>query len=576
MRSNSFKANTKNKTNVLEVGNTYGKKLPIKFDITMMNSLIGYVFKRSPQITRKTLNNLKSLFAIVDERQYENNDKLRARFEFLTKAIEARVDSGIESEAIMLNYCTDDNMNEENQDIIQNIGAYKKLNYEEIGFINRSVQDRLKYAYLSSVKGELYDIIERMELGNYRSYKEINDKLVSLCKKVIEKSRSINVVDQTDTFSLDPKMFDELVTNIVQKLKDPTSILRTGIQCLNEILVKGYHSKRVYYFMGLPGGFKSGILLKSAIDIMKYNKGIPAKKEGHRKTVLIVTMENTVEETVERLFNMTVSPEDIRDFDTDAIIKGLKQEGQMTIANKDDIDLVIKYYPNRSISTDDLYTIIDDLEDENREVIALILDYIKRIRPFEVAREEKEELKNISNELKTLAIARDIPIITAHQLNRGAATIVDSSLENSKTDVTKQIGRGNIGTAWEIMENADWVSIINIEQKRETNQYYLTFKRVKIRYKFDSELSYFNHPFVAENRVRLMDDLGYPEHLSEISLSSDLQGGELVMKKGKRTSSDRTMVDADSNDAVSVFNFKLRSLEKQIIPGAHLLEDEAV
>ena len=51
----------------------------------------------------------------------------------------------------------------------------------------------------------------------------------------------------------------------------------------------------------------------------------------------------------------------------------------------------------------DLYGIIKDLYDDGTEVIALILDYVKRIRPAEKGASEKEELKNITNELKTLA-----------------------------------------------------------------------------------------------------------------------------------------------------------------------------
>ena len=45
--------------------------------------------------------------------------------------------------------------------------------------------------------------------------------------------------------------------------------------------------------------------------------------------------------------------------------------------------VVIKYYPNKSISTGDLYGIINDMSDEGNEVVALILDYVKRIKAVE-------------------------------------------------------------------------------------------------------------------------------------------------------------------------------------------------
>ena len=116
-----------------------------------------------------------------------------------------------------------------------------------------------------------------------------------------------------------------------------------------------------------------------------FSIGVPVKKDGHRPVVLIVTMENTVEESVERLFNMTVTPTDIRNFTPSEVIEKLKSEGGMTLADDNDIDIIIKYYPNRSIDTGDLYTIIEELSDDNKEVIALVLDYIKRIRPAEYA-----------------------------------------------------------------------------------------------------------------------------------------------------------------------------------------------
>jgi hypothetical protein len=101
-------------------------------------------------------------------------------------------------------------------------------------------------------------------------------------------------MDDVNTFSLDEETYDDNMTDIVNKLRDPARILKTGIQKLNQILAPGYMSKRLYIYMGLPAGFKSGILLKTATDIKKYNKGMPTKHAGKRKTVLIITMENSV------------------------------------------------------------------------------------------------------------------------------------------------------------------------------------------------------------------------------------------------------------------------------------------
>jgi len=529
------------------------KKIPLKFDITMLNMLVGYLFKKSAQITRKSLTSMNKLFTIIDERVYEGNEQLEARLNFINRALKARLELGMENENVIINFCRTDNYNKENDEIIKNLEIYKRINFEEIKFINKAVEDRLQYADLFNYKDHLYSTVEKLDSGDYDSFQEINNELLSICKVIVNNSRKIKVVEEVDTFSLDPETFEDNVTDIVNRLKDPSRILKTGLQKLNQILAPGYQSKRLYMYMGLPAGFKSGILLKTARDIKKFNKGVMTKKAGKSPCVLLVTMENSVEESIERLFNMTVTPDDIRNFTAKQVVKMLKEQGELILKDDEDIDIIIKYYPNRSIDTNDLYTIIEELSDDNKEVIALILDYIKRIRPAEKAKDEKEELKNVTNELKNLATELDIPVITAHQLNRAGAGAVDAAMQANKEDLARFVGRANVGSAWEVVENSDWCCIINVEKKRDTGQYYLTFKRVKIRYRDPNDLGYFNHPFVMGNRMQLIDDMGLDKPLSEESLSSDFEGVELGNKKGKRNATEREVID-DDNDS-DIFEF---------------------
>ena len=210
----------------------------------------------------------------------------------------------------------------------------------------------------------------------------------------------------------------------IWKLKDRNRVYVTGIQRLNTILSPGYMSKKLYTYLAFPGKGKSTILLKSALDIRKYNKGIQTKDPDKRPAILFLDLENGYEETVER-------------------VKKLKDKGGLKLTEENNIDIIIKVCKNRELSTSDLYTIIDNLGDEGIEVITLIVDYLKRIRPFEkAALSEKEELKNITNELKEIAKYYDIPVITAQQLNRSGAAVVDAAIQANKEDVTRLVGMG--------------------------------------------------------------------------------------------------------------------------------------
>ena len=183
------------------------------------------------------------------------------------------------------------------------------------------------------------------------------------------------------------------------------------------------------------------------------------------------------------------------------------------------------------------------MADEGIEVIALVIDYMKRLRPAEKAGSEKEELKNISNELKDIAKFFDIPVITAQQLNRSGAAVIDAALQANKEDVTRLVGSDSIAGAWEIQENSDMTIIINPETKADTGEQYLTFKMLKRRYRSHEtdeklkKLEYFNHPFEPGNGIRLIDDIYLNKSLSLTSLSSQLV--ETEEKRGKKNAIDR-------------------------------------
>jgi hypothetical protein len=428
------------------------KKLPMKFDISMLNMCIGYVFKKSTQITRKSLMNMKRLFDIIDETVYVGNDQLNVRFEFIKNALDAMLSQGFETEQVIINYCSEHASDKKIfDDVLSNLPVYTKINYEEIKYINKAVEDRLKYYFIYNYKDMLYETVERIDSGDYRSFAEINETLANICTELITHTRRVKNIDSTNEFSLGDENFETSLIDVVTTLKNPARQIKTGIQKLNEILSPAFMSGRLYIFMGLPGGFKSGMLLKILRDTKKFNGDIQVKKPGKKPCVLLITMENDVNETVERLFNMIVSDENIRKFTPKQVIKLIKENGELTVNNNNEMDIIIRYYPNRSIDTSDIYTIIDDLADEGKEVVLFLLDYIKRIRPAEKAKDEKEELKNITNELKTLALNYDIPVVTAHQLNRSGAATVDAAMQSNKEDLARFLGRSNVGSAWEVI-----------------------------------------------------------------------------------------------------------------------------
>lgn len=525
------------------------KKMMLKMDIGLLDKIIAFVYSSSKLRTRKVLTNIQKLFSLIDEKVFETNEELKARDMVIRYSLIAILEEGIEAGAMIKQYCKDTitSTNPLVEWVVDNVCGVEKITYEESKFLIASIEDKLQFGYVITLKDIFKKILDKIDEGDFKTYKKVRDDLYNIAAAIINIKREVNSIDSSSRFSLVNDIFENIVTDSVNKLKDKNRVFLTGIKRLNTILAPGYMSKRLYTYLAFPGGGKSQILLKAALDIKKYNNVEP-KDPSKRPTVLMITMENDIDETVERIFNMTVMSDDIRNFTPKQVIRHLKKEGNLTLETDNDIDIMIMYLPNRSIDTNDLYSIIKDLNDGGAEVIALILDYLKRIKPFEKGLTEKEELKNITNELKTLAKILDIPVITAQQLNRTASSVVDAALQNRKSDVTRLVGKDGVAGAWEIIENSDVVIVINQEIKYDTNELFLTFKLLKRRYRSSEtrkelrSLDYFNHPYEEENTIRLIDDIYMKKSVSLLSLSSTLMSYEDAKKKFDREKKEDTKI----------------------------------
>ena len=564
-----FHANIRKKLSELRA-----QKLPIKIDITTLDMTIQFLYKDGALKTRKALTNIDKLFKSLDKDIYtEKEVELTNRIWIIERTLEGYLREGLVQEEVVKNYCKlDSECDDYKASILDQITSQKKqINYEESKYLLRQIDERLAFGYTVTLKHIVQELFALIDESDPRSYKSLQDDLYQIANSIINIKRRTNSLGADQTFSLQDEVFETVLFDSMEKLNNRNRIFITGIKHLNTFLAPGYMSKRLYTYLAFPGGGKSQILLKTAWDIKKYNSGIECKNPDHRPAVLMITMENSIEETIERIFNMVSSDDDIRNYSPKQVKKMLKKDG-LTLTDKDNIDIIIKYYPNRSIDTNDLYGIIQDLEDEGIEVIALILDYLKRIRPAEKAMTEKEELKNITNELKDLATYWDIPVITAQQLNRTASAIVDAAIQAKKSDVTKLVGRDGVAGAWEIIENSDVVIIINREKKLGTDEVYMTFKLLKRRYRSADndeklrELEYFNHPYAKGSSIRLVDDIEMGESISLTSLSSEFVALENNTKRGKKNATEREQIRKkdDDEDTLEISSFEPFDMNKQI------------
>lgn len=415
----------------------------------------------------------------------------------------------------------------EDPEIIQNVELLRKeptiKSQAEVTRLCMILSDYIKYAKILQVKKSFIktlDMIEDEEAG----VKEVVDAMYQISTQVQQAYNTANISEISHTF--DTADIDGMRT-VIAETKDSRNankVIITGIRGLNNLLSPGYLSECLYVYAGLPGNYKSGILLESHVDTCLFNEHILQTLNGKTPISMYISMENTMAQTIRRLWSILYPTSDMAMFTVDEIVEKID-----SVLSSKGFRSVILYYGYREKSTADIANIIASYNTEETEVVALYFDYIKRIRPASkdpsATATEKGELNAIMNEFKSNICTRfGIPVITGHQLNRMAAAAVDQMVAHGGYNKTNEVlGRSQIGSAFEVVEVSDWLGILNIENNGESKS--LMIKAAKQRdvdsNNSDTSITAISHPFLSPQSFALKQDI-----MENVSLSTPLYSGK--------------------------------------------------
>ena len=513
MKYNS-RGHTVNKSNI---------KLNMNFNISTLEIMASYSVSENRNIRRSQLMQMRNLFAMLDENLYIVDHNKNKYFNFIIKALEGRLEKNIKDSDILDKFINggfieDDSENSEEQ---IHISQLKVLSNPEVEWVASTISESLKYSYINNDMNELYELLVKFRASDYSSRGEIvrliEDEIVKV-NNLFRKAKSEQ--SHEVTFSLKDGIFEDSMREIHENVTNPSRRLYTGMQGFNELIGGALETTRVYMLLGLAGAGKSFTLLNIAKQLKTNNKHYRPKDPTKIPVIVLLTMENTVQETVTRLFEITTG-QDMGKVDVETAIKMLKKDGEMYIADDNPIDIIVKYVPNRSVDTSYLYTLAEDLEDEGYEMICLIQDHVKRIRSIERTPDIRIELGNVINEFKTFAMLKDCVVITNGHLNREAAKSIDDGNRTNKGDLIRMIGRANISESMLMIDNLD-VGIVIQQEYDEKGNKYMGFKRIKERIKCNPNFNIVYQMFKSPDSLELIEDLDKRVPLHKDTLKGDV------------------------------------------------------
>lgn len=343
-------------------------------------------------------------------------------------------------------------MEEEGEDpeVVQNIKFFHDnptiKTQSELTQLCVLLSDYVKFAKMIKNKSQWLKALDLLE-DDEAPIKETVDSINKISTKMVESYNAANITAVSHRFDSDDTDGMRTVVAETKDMRSADKCIITSIRALNTMLSPGYLSGCLYVYAGLPGNYKSGILLQGHVDTCLYNEHIKQATHGKQPVSIYITMENSMAQTVRRLWNLLFPQSDMSAFTVDEIVEMINNK-----LTEKGVRSVLLYYGYREKSTADIANIIRSFNTETTEVVAVWFDYIKRVRPAnndEITRSsEKGELNAIMNEFKTMCIQFNIPIITGHQLNRMAAQAVDSLAQHGGYAKTAEaLGRSHIGSA---------------------------------------------------------------------------------------------------------------------------------
>ena len=236
--------------------------------------------------------------------------------------------------------------------------------------------DYVKWAKMIQKKDSFAAALDMMDSEDESNIKNVVETMYKLSTEMISAYNVINISEVSNVFDTCDKDAMKTVIADAKDARDPNRGVITGIRGLNSLLSPAYLGGCLYVYEGLPGNYKSGILLKGHVDTLKYNQHLKESLNGKTGISMYISMENTMTQTVRRLWSLLYPSADMSMFSVDEISEMMDQA-----LTENGMRSVVLYYGYREKSTTDIANIIRTYNRDDTEVVALFFDYIKRVRP---------------------------------------------------------------------------------------------------------------------------------------------------------------------------------------------------
>lgn len=240
--------------------------------------------------------------------------------------------------------------------------------------------------------------------GNIDTQKILSD-FEKVCNISLVQSNGFDYLESIDQHCLD--------------LQKVFKTISSGWKWLDERIGGGFQAqgRALYVFYGVTNVGKSIFLGNIATNILSQNK-----------TVILISMEMS-----EQIYAKRISAQlsKIAMNELHIHIDPLKNELYKYKNNHTEAKLIIKEFPPKSVSPNQIKTYITKLVKSGIKPDAIVLDYLNLLSPSDKGLNSYEGIKQITELVRAMSYTFECPVITATQTNRTAYNESNPGLETT-------------------------------------------------------------------------------------------------------------------------------------------------
>lgn len=231
------------------------EKVQLDVNTTILDMIMHYIFTNNIHITRKSLTNIKKFMDIWDSSMYTNDIDFQWRIFIINESLRLKIDENIHNEELILTHLATGEFADNVYMFYDDMNQVGGMTADEITGMNKYISDRLKFSYLYKDKVVLEACLQKLDLGQFDSLRDINDEFKQVINRLQRNIRNAEADDLFETkIDLRPEVFDNAILDAVMRLKEPSNKYRSGLKMLNEMINGGFEQGRVYTFLGITGG----------------------------------------------------------------------------------------------------------------------------------------------------------------------------------------------------------------------------------------------------------------------------------------------------------------------------------